>query len=140
MDTLDSAVRTCCFLGHREICETEDLKEQLFRGIEQLVVEKNVDTFLFGSKSQFNQLCYDLITKLKETYPYIQRIYVRAEFPTITDSYRKYLLERYEDTYYPQDIVGAGKAVYVKRNKIMIEKNSRPYLFFALVAKVVDAP
>ena len=41
----------------------------------------------------------------------------------IDDNYRNYLLERYEDTYYPEKIIGAGKAVYVERNYEMINKS-----------------
>jgi len=33
------------------------------------------------------------------------------------------LLENYEDTYYPEKILGAGKAVYLERNIDMINKS-----------------
>lgn len=42
---------TCCFFGHRTINETEELKGKLYKTIESLVVNENVDTFLFGSKT-----------------------------------------------------------------------------------------
>lgn len=115
---------TCCFFGHRIINETEELKSQLCEIIEKLIVDENVDTFLFGSKSRFDSLCLELVTTIKEKYPYIKRIYVRAEFPVISDEYKAYLLESYEDTYYPEKIIGAGKAAYVERNCEMID-NSR---------------
>lgn len=116
--------RTCCFFGHRTINETEELKLGLYRTIERLIIEKNVDTFLFGSKSRFDSLCLEIVTILKEKYPHIKRIYVRAEFPYISDVYKSYLLTLYDDTYYPEGIKGAGRAVYVKRNCEMID-NSR---------------
>ena len=53
---------TCCFLGHREICETEELRTQLSQAIENLILYEKTDTFLFGSKSRFNTLCYELVT------------------------------------------------------------------------------
>ena len=114
---------TCCFFGHRKINETEELKGKLYKTIESLVVNKNVDTFLFGSKSRFNGLCLELVTKLKDKYPHINRIYVRAEFPIIGDEYKAYLLESYEDTYYPEKLIGSGKAVYVERNIAMINRS-----------------
>ena len=129
MNTSDRALCTCCFVGHREICETKELKTQLRELLAQLIANKNADTFLFGSKSRFNSLCYDLVSELKEIHPHIKRVYVRAEFPIISDSYKAYLLEYYEDTYYPASIVGAGKAVYVKRNRIMID-NSQFCVFY----------
>ena len=70
---------TCCFLGHRKINETEELKAKLIEMIEIMIEERKVDTFLFGSKSQFNSLCLELVTEIKEKYPHIKRVYVRAE-------------------------------------------------------------
>lgn len=114
---------TCCFFGHRTINETEELKTKLYKTIESLIVNENVDTFLFGSKSRFNDLCLEIVSQIKEKYQYIKRIYVRAEFPIISDSYKDYLLESYEDTYYPEKIIGSGRAVYVERNFEMINQS-----------------
>lgn len=116
--------RTCCFIGHRKIEETSELRAELYEIIERLIKDEKVDTFLFGSKSQFNELCRDIVTKIKEKYPQIKRIYVRAEYPNIDNYYKNYLLESYEDTYYPNKIIGAGKATYVECNCEMIN-NSR---------------
>ena len=121
--------RTCCFIGHRKIKDTSELRMELYNSIEQLITEENVDTFLFGSKSDFNSLCHGLVTKIKEKHPHIKRIYVRAEYPDINEQYTNYLLESYEDTYYPEKIIGAGKAVYVERNCEMINK-SRFCIFY----------
>ena len=120
---------TCCFIGHRTIEETEELKRGLQRTIERLICEAGVDTFLFGSKSRFDELCLETVTQMKEKYPHIKRIYVRAEYPEIRDEYRKYLLEFYEDTHYPERVKGAGRAVYVERNYEMIQ-NSRYCIFY----------
>ena len=60
---------TCCFIGHRKINETEELKQKLTEVIENLIVNENVDTFLFGSKSEFNDLCRYTVTELKKKYP-----------------------------------------------------------------------
>ena len=65
----DRITNTCCFLGHREICEEDELKSQIYALVEMLILEKKVDTFLFGSKSRFNSLCYEIATKIKEKYP-----------------------------------------------------------------------
>ena len=113
----------CSFFGHRTINETEELKIRLFKIIERLITEENVDTFLFGSKSKFNDLCHEIVSQIKEEYPHIKRIYVRAEYPVISDSYQEYLLKSYEDTYYPESIIGSGRAVYVERNCEMIKKS-----------------
>ena len=114
---------TCCFIGHRTINETHALRTKLTETIEKLIADRQVDTFLFGSRGRFNSLCLELVTDLRGKYPHIRRIYVRAEFPVISDDYRAYLLRSYEDTDYPQRIMGAGRAVYVERNCEMINKS-----------------
>lgn len=114
---------TCCFIGHRTINETEELKSKLYETIEKLIVENSVDTFLFGSKSRFNDLCHEIVTEIKEKYPHIKRTFVRAEYQNIDETCKAYLLENYEDTYYPEKIIGAGKAVYVELNCEIIDKS-----------------
>ena len=112
-----------CFIGHRNTQETEELKDRLYKIIEELITEKAVSTFLFGSKSRFNDLCLEVVSQIKDKYPHVKRIYVRAEFPIISDEYKAYLLKNYEDTYYPENLIGAGKAVYVERNIEMINRS-----------------
>ncbi len=115
--------RNCCFLGHRKIEITNELREFLFCTIKRLIEEENIDTFLFGSKSQFNDLCYETVSELRKNHPYIKRIYVRAQFPYINSDYLSYLTERYEETYFPNNILKAGKSSYVERNYEMINKS-----------------
>ena len=115
--------KSCCFIGHRTINETEELRRKLTEAIEKLITDEKVDTFLFGSKSEFNTLCLELVTALKEKYPDIKRVYIRAEYPVIDESYKTYLLKSYEDTYFPEKLIGAGKAVYIERNFEMIDKS-----------------
>ena len=112
--------KTCCFFGHRKIDETEELKNNLCRVIENLIVNENVDTFLFGSKSEFDSLCLKTVTELKEKYPHIKRIYVRSAFQHIPDWYEETLLKHYESTYFSEHMENAGKASYVERNQEMI--------------------
>ncbi len=121
---------TCCFFGHRKIDATEELVIRLKSVIEDLIINKNINTFLFGSKSEFNSLCREVVTELREKYPHIKRIYVRAEYPEISDSYKKYLLEDCEDTYYPERIINAGRAVYVERNYEMIDNSAWCVIYY----------
>ena len=121
---------TCCFFGHRTINVTEELKTKLTDAIERLITDKKVDTFLFGSKSQFDSLCLELVTKLKEKYPHVKRIYVRAEFPFINDDYKAYLLKSYDDTYYPEKIINSGRAAYVERNYEMIDRSKYCIVYY----------
>ncbi len=110
------------FIGHRKINKTESLKDKLKKIVENLIVNENADTFLFGSKSEFNTLCYDVVTELQNKYRSIRRVYVRAEREFISEEYKRYLLTLYEFTYFPKAVQGAGALSYVKRNQAMIDK------------------
>ena len=121
---------TCCFFGHRTINETEELRTSITEAVERLITDENVDTFLFGSKSEFDRLCLELVTGLKEKHPHVKRIYVRAEFPFVNDDYMAYLLKSYDETYYPEKLHGAGKAVYVERNYEMIRSSKYCIVYY----------
>ena len=122
-------LKTCCFLGHRKIEINEELTNQLHRIIENLITEKNVDTFLFGSKSDFDSLCFKVVTELQKKYSRIRRVYVRAEFSYIQNE-SKHLLKSCDETYFPERIVNAGRAVYVERNYEMIDKSEFCVFYF----------
>lgn len=115
--------RTCCVFGHRMIAANEKLKSWAYEVVESLIVRENVDHFLFGSKSQFCDFCLEVVTKLKEKYPQVKQIYVRAEYPYPDERYQNYLLKRFDDTYIPKGVLDAGRAVYVKRNFEMIDNS-----------------
>jgi len=115
---------TCCFIGHRKIDITRELINRLEETIKHLITEKKVDTFLFGSKSEFDILCLKVLTELKKNYSHITRVYVRSEFAYIDDSYTEYILKTYDETYFPMKLINAGRAVYVERNFEMIDKSA----------------
>lgn len=115
--------KVCSIFGHRFINITNELKNKVKITFKDLIVNHNVDTFLFGSRSKFYDLCLDVLTEYKKEYPFIKRVYVRAEFPYISEEYRKYLLRSYDDTYYPEQILNSGNKCYVERNQHMIDKS-----------------
>ena len=120
--------KTCCFIGHRKIHITSRLIDDLHTAIVDMIVNKGVCNFMFGSRSEFDALCLEVVSEIKKEYPHIRRIYVRAEYPYIDDDYKAYLLERYDDTYYPKHIEKSGKSAYVERNLEMI--NNSAYCIF----------
>ena len=114
---------SCCFIGHRRIDNKESLKPLLKQEIVRLL-NIGVTKFFFGSMSEFDDLSWEVVTELKETYSSIKRIYVRSAYQYIDKSYEDYLLESYEETYYPPKIENAGKCSYVERNYEMIDKST----------------
>ena len=130
MIIVESKEHTCCFFGHRKIEVTDELVNRLKEVVEDLIVEKKIDTFLFGSKSQFDKLCLMVVTEFKKKYPHIRRIYVRAEFPYIDEDYTAYLLKSYDHTYYPERMINAGRAAYVERNYEMIDNSGYCVIYY----------
>ena len=122
--------KSCCFFGHRKIEYTKELENKIYENAENLILNENVTTFYFGSNSEFNSLCHNIITALKQKYPDIKRIYVRAGFPYIDNSYKNYLSDYYEDTYLPEKAINAGKASYVIRNQEMIDKSDFCIIYY----------
>ena len=115
---------TCCFIGHRKN-KLEDLKiKKLKIIIENLILEQNFLYFLFGSKSKFNDICLNIMLELKQKFPYIKLIYIRAEYQFINDTYKKYLLNYYDYTFFPSKLKNSNKFIYIKRNYLMIDKSN----------------
>lgn len=115
-------MKTCCFIGHKIVKDPETIFNRLTVAIETQI-RNGVNVFLFGSRSRFNDLCYLTVSELKEKYPSIERVFVRAEYENIDESYTDYLLKSYEKTYFSESARGAGRLCYVKRNEEMIAKS-----------------
>lgn len=125
----------CSFFGHRTIPNKEEIIAPLIEKIENLIANHNVDTFLFGSRSEFNTLCHQLVTELKEKYPFIKRVAYTCRSETCTlESERAHWEEVY--SYFRKEKVtllgveeecehktkwDSGRASYVERNQAMID-------------------
>ena len=105
-------------IGHRKVQEKESLVERIYDTVTELIENDGADTFLFGSRSEFNNLCYIVVTEIQKIFPHIRRVYVRAErdYDNV-----EHLLDFYEETYFPDRVRGANELCYVLRNGIMIE-------------------
>ena len=110
------------FIGHRKLQFDDGIGQQLKELILSLIDDRNADTFLFGSRSEFNDLCLEVVSEIQKERPNIKRVYVRAEYPYINKDYEDYLLGSYDATYIPENVIEAGKAAYVERNYHMIDK------------------
>ena len=109
------------FIGHRKVENTEALKLKLTYLVTALIVKENADTFLFGSNSKFDDLSYETVTKLKEIYPQIRRVYVRASDEYLSHMCIEATLKYYEETFFPESVHNAGYRSYIKRNQAMID-------------------
>lgn len=111
-----------CFIGHRKINNTPELRERL-----QIILQELIDTgttnFIFGDHSAFDDLCYDLVTELKERYPAIKRINFRKDYEDTDDYTMQFLISGYEESICPKGVGNAGRASYVERNQAMIRES-----------------
>ncbi len=111
-----------CFIGHRKINDTPELRERV-QDILQELIENGTVSFIFGDHSAFNSLCYDLVTELKEKYPEIKRINFRKDYENTNDYTMQFLIVGYEESICPKGVGSAGRASYVERNQAMIRES-----------------
>ena len=95
--------KICSFFGHRKIENGQALREQVI-GLVESLIEKGFTVFLFGGFGEFDELCYQAVSAIKERYPTIKRVYCVSDERHLRESKRpKYLrAEDYEEfVYYP---------------------------------------
>ena len=71
--------KSCSCFGHGKIEITEELKEKLKKIFEMLITQENVNYFYFGGFSEFDDLCWQIVTELKLKYPSIYRIFCLSD-------------------------------------------------------------
>ena len=120
---------TCCFIGHRKIEQTEEI-ERLLRDTLYSLIGQGVNHFIFGDHSDFDSLCYEIVTELKNEFPQIRRTHYRTDYPDTDDYTLQFLLDGYEDSVCPAGVAGAGRAAYVKRNQAMIHDSDICVFYF----------
>lgn len=91
---------------------------------------QGVNHFIFGDHSDFNSLCYEIVTELKDEFPHIRRTHYRTDYPDADDYTMQFLLDGYEDSICPVGVAGAGRAAYVKRNQAMINDSDICVFYF----------
>ncbi len=136
-------MKACSFFGHRDTEQTEELKQKVRETVERLIVEEDVDTFLFGSRSKFDELCHMVVTELKEKYPHIQRIAYLCKHETACSvgagmglkqrikklTGRDVYVPEYEDIRKSDRVNSAGRASYVERNQLIIDDSNIVVLY-----------
>ena len=127
--------KKCSFFGHRNVVITEKLKNKVTKLVENLIINENVNVFLFGSCSNFDYLCHLIVTELKEKYPKIKRIsytcqsegcYLEKDRKGWEEYYsriekREVKILCFEEEFEHKNKYTAGRASYVERNQAMID-------------------
>ena len=66
--------KVCSFFGHRELDIDEKFLVKVEKTIIDLIEKEKITTFLFGGLGMFDDLCYKVVSKLKEKYVNIKRV------------------------------------------------------------------
>lgn len=132
-----------CFIGHRNVDNAEQIKNRLKEVVCSLI-KNGADTFLFGSRSDFNYICWSVVTELQSEFPDLKRIKYNAPHEVaFTSKEDRERCERifYEFTHedahcsdYEQAVdcvksLRANKNAYIMRNQEMID-NSDVCVFY----------
>lgn len=106
-----------CFIGHRKIMVTQSLTDRLTALVSDLI-KSGVQNFIFGSHSRFNDLCYEIVSKLQKQYPFIKRIHYCLAYENYASAGINNLYEHEIDC---ESAINAGKNAYIVRNQMMID-------------------
>jgi len=121
--------KICSFFGHREIEETEALKESLTAEILK-TIDLGCRTFYFGGFGEFDALAHKTVTQIKNLRPEIpiKRLFcVQSEY-YLRKKHKYINLDEYEDVIYVEpSFMGWYKRIYF-RNCAMIDKSD--YVIF----------
>lgn len=135
--------KTVCFIGHRTVDNAEQVKTKLFDTLSALI-SNGADTFLFGSRSDFDTLCWEVVTELQEQFPHLKRISYNAPHETAftskeeRESCEKFFSQMtkrevhytdYEEAVSSTKSIKANKNAYIMRNQEMID-NSDVCVFY----------
>ena len=123
--------KICTFFGHREIELTEELYTTTVAEIEKSV-ECGCRIFYFGGYGCFDELCYKIVTRIKDENPEIEikRIYCVSQERYLRKKVRYFCRDDYEDVIYlPPAFEGWYKSIYY-RNCAMID-HSDFIIFYA---------
>lgn len=133
-----------CFIGHRAVNDANQVKIRLIGTVSSLINE-GADTFLFGSRSDFDSLCWEVVTKLQEQFPHLKRISYNTPHETAftskeeRESYEKFFSQMtkreihytdYEEAVRSEKSLNANKNAYIMRNQEMIDNSDVCVFYF----------
>ena len=124
-----------CFIGHRKVENKEKVFEEVKRVVKDLIKQEGVLEFLFGSNSEFDSICYEVVTSFMSSVPSIRRIrytcisescVLERERVSLEKKFSSVLgeeihLRGFEEEVHHKTRLVAGRASYIERNKAMID-------------------
>ncbi|MDE7216131.1 MAG: hypothetical protein K2O08_04925, partial [Clostridia bacterium] len=109
------------FIGHKYVNNMEEVIQKIEQTLEKLIVEQGADEFLFVNHSQFESLCYDVVTRLKLRYQNIKRVYIGFPCEEIRKKHHRLLLSKYDRTEYPERLKRSGVMSIIRQNEAAVD-------------------
>ena len=116
--------KICSFFGHREILITDRLYAMTATEIIK-AVRLGYNTFYFGGYGAFDNLCHEIVTKIKDENPdfEIRRIYCVSQERYLRKNVRYFKRENYDEIIYlTPSFSGWYKSIYF-RNCAIIDQS-----------------
>ena len=129
--------KTACFIGHRDVLINDKEKNILLSIIKNLIEKEGVYTYIFGSKSMFDNVCHEIISLLQNQYENIKRVVYTCKneyavkckevskieklLKSIAKSNKR--IKAYEEERNYKNKYKTRKESYIKRNEAMIEES-----------------
>lgn len=67
--------KICSIICEKKLYISNNLVEKLNVLLENLIVKEDINIFIFTGTNSFNKICYKILTKLKNKYPFLKRIF-----------------------------------------------------------------
>ena len=104
---------TVTFCGHRHCPDSPELRSWLVSCVEALIAE-GADTFYLGGYGDFDRLAASVVWKLKDKYPQIESVLVRAYLGREVDA------DKYDRTMYPPIESAPKRFAITARNRWLV--------------------
>lgn len=71
--------KTCAVFGHRTIVVTDELKTKITNIFENMMQDDIILDFYFGGFGEFDNLCWQIVSKLRKSHTCIRRIFCLSD-------------------------------------------------------------
>lgn len=119
-----SVEKTCSCFGHFDVNITDDLVARTKIEIDK-AIENGVRIFLFGGRSDFDDLCYDLVTEKRNANPqlHLKRVFCFALDKQLRKPPRWFIPKKYEALECPTKDFDYWYTSIYYRNLAMIDQS-----------------
>lgn len=117
---LQKREKVCTFFGHAD--SPTNIKKEIQKVIEDLILQKGVNTFYVGTNGNFDRMVQSVLIDLKKQYPNLECYTVLAYIPGIKPEF-DVAYEKLE-TLYPDGLEKVPKRFAIDwRNKWMVQQS-----------------